>query len=51
VFIVDADPEIENVPLTNKLPLTLSVLPSKVRFTSALAAFGVPSEVNILLSP
>jgi hypothetical protein len=31
VFITDADPNTENVPLTNRLPETLSVEPSNVR--------------------
>ena len=32
------------------LPVTFSVVPSNVKFPSALAAFDVPSDVNTLLS-
>jgi hypothetical protein len=51
VLIVEEEPETENEPVTNKLPDIFNEEPSNVKPLSAIAPFGVPSEVNTLLSP
>ena len=37
-------------PVINVFPLTISVVPSKVKLASAFAVFAVPNDVNTLLS-
>jgi hypothetical protein len=51
VFTSEAEPNTEKDPVTTKFPLIFKVEPSNVKLDSALAAFTVPSEVSILLSP